>query len=192
MMYPRFITSLAGFPKPNSRTVSRKQFSGTSTTRTGGRRSSGIAILLMVYHHLFVIPERLGNNYVSVINLTGYDFQSILANFSKICVGIFLFLSGIGLYYTLIKYDTLKQMYKKVGIHCLKFMMNFWIIALLLLPIGIVQGFWSFSIKTIIEILFASYDSVMEWWFVRMYIVILVLAPLFIRLFQNGFSAKKE
>lgn len=147
--------------------------------------AKGIAILLMVYHHLFVVPDRLGKNYISVINLVGYDFQSILANFSKICVGIFLFLSGIGLYYSLIKLDSLKQMYKKVGFHGLKFMTNYWVIALLLFPIGLTQGFFKLSVKDITYVLFASYDSVMEWWFVRMYIVILILAPLFIRLFQK-------
>ena len=139
----------------------------------------------MVYHHLFVVPERLGNNYVTIINLAGYDFQSILANFSKICVGIFLFLSGIGLYYSLIKLESLKQMYKKVGFHGLKFMVNYWVIALILFPIGLSQGFFKLSVKDIAYVFFASYDSVAEWWFVRMYIVILILAPLFIRLFQN-------
>ena len=162
-----------------------------SFTRKHTQIAKGIAILLMVYHHLFVIPERLGNNYTSIINLAGYDFQSILANFSKICVGIFLFLSGIGFYYTLIKLDSLKQMYKKVGFHGLKFMTNYWIIVLLLFPIGLSQGFFKLSVKDITYVFFASYDSVSEWWFVRMYIVILILAPLFIRLFQR-ISVKKR
>lgn len=154
-------------------------------TKSHTQIAKGIAIILMVYHHLFVLPERLGNNYISVINLLGYDFQSIIANFSKICVGIFLFLSGIGMYYTLIHYDSLKKMYVKVGIHGLKFMLNFWIIALFLLPIGIIRGFFQFTVIEVTYVIFAAHDYVMEWWFVRMYIVILIITPMLIRLFQR-------
>ena len=36
--------------------------------------AKGIAILLMVYHHLFVIPERIGGNYVSLLRFGGFGF----------------------------------------------------------------------------------------------------------------------
>ena len=94
-------------------------------TKEHTKIAKGIAILFMVYHHLFVIPERLNNNYISVINLLGYNFQSILANFAKICVCIFVFCSGIGLYYSLIELNSLRDMYKKVLVHGLKLMMNY-------------------------------------------------------------------
>ena len=139
--------------------------------------AKGIAILLMVYHHLFVIPERLNYNYLSVVNLLGLDIQAVLANFSKICVCIFVFLSGIGLFYSLSKENSLFSMYKKVGIKALSFLFNFWIIAIILFPIGLVTEFFTFDISCIIRVVFADNSSVMEWWFVRQYIVLLIIAP---------------
>lgn len=154
-------------------------------TKEHTKIAKGIAILLMVYHHLFVIPERLNNNYVSVINLLGFNFQSILANFAKICVCIFCFCSGIGMYYSLIKSNTLRDMYKKSLIHGLKFMMNFWVILLLIIPIGCGLNYLSLSPKVMLQLFTASYGGVAEWWFVKQYIALLILAPLVVRLFQN-------
>ena len=35
--------------------------------------AKGIAILLMVYHHLYVIPERLNYDYYALPNIFGYE-----------------------------------------------------------------------------------------------------------------------
>ena len=145
----------------------------------------------MVYHHLFVIPERLGNNYVSVINFLGFDFQAYLANFSKICVCIFVFCSGIGLFYSLKSIDSLKDMYKKVILHGLKFMMNFWIVLLFIFPIGLYLHYFSLKPITILQLMTASYGSIMEWWFVKLYIALLLIAPVIVRFFQNVSVVKK-
>lgn len=147
--------------------------------------AKGIAILLMVYHHLFVIPERLNCAYFALPNVFGYDVQSVIANFSKICVCIFVFLSGIGLYYSLYREKSMFAMYKKVGLKALSFMMNFWVIALLVYPIGLMMGFFTLDFDCIIKVVFADYPSVMEWWFVRQYIVLLILAPIFVGVFSN-------
>lgn len=147
--------------------------------------AKGIAILLMVYHHLFVIPERLNCAYFALPNVFGYDVQSVIANFSKICVCIFVFLSGIGLFYSLSREKSIFAMYKKVGLKALSFMMNFWVIALLVYPIGLMMGFFTLDFDCIIKVVFADYPSVMEWWFVRQYIVLLILAPIFVGVFTN-------
>lgn len=155
-------------------------------TKEHTKIAKGIAILFMVYHHLFVIPERLNNNYISVINLLGYNFQSILANFAKICVCIFVFCSGIGLYYSLIELNSLRDMYKKVLVHGLKLMMNYWIILLFVIPIGCGLNFFSINyLEGIFQLFTASYGSVAEWWFIKQYIALLILAPIVVRLFHN-------
>lgn len=153
----------------------------------------GIAILLMVYHHLFVIPDRLQNNYISVINLTGFDFQSYIANFCKICVCIYVFCSGIGQYYSLIKLNSLKEMYKKTFIHALKFMINFWVILLFVYPIGHKLNNPSFALnfKSIIKACIAS-GGAMEWWFVKFYLPLLLVSPLIIQCFKNVEKIKKS
>jgi hypothetical protein len=160
-------------------------------TRIHTQIAKGIAILLMVYHHLFVFPENLEYNYISVINMAGFDLQSILVNFGKICVGIFLFCSGIGLYYSLINIKSLKDMYKKVIVHGLKFMMNFWIFLLFMIPIGLYIHHFEFNARTIIQMITASYSEMQEWWFIRLYITLLFVAPPMIRLYQDIDVVKK-
>ena len=145
----------------------------------------------MVYHHLFVLPERMGNNYISVINLFGYDLQSILANFSKICVCIFVFFFFFGLYYSLINIQSLRQMYKKVLIHGLKFLTNFWIILIFLFPIGLYLHYFSFNTESVVYLALASYRGIMEWWFVKLYLLLLLVSPIIVRLFQNIDVVKK-
>lgn len=61
----------------------------------------GVAIILMVANHLFPIPEWIfpENQYIS-ISIGSKSIAAYFGGFSKICVGIFAFLTGIGLYYT--------------------------------------------------------------------------------------------
>ncbi len=153
--------------------------------------AKGTAILLMVYHHLFVFPDRLGYNYTSVINLCGFNLQSILANFAKICVGIFLFCSGIGLYYSLKNLSSLKEMYKKVLVHALKFMTNFWIILIFVIVIGLNLNYFELNGSTVFQMITASRSIIAEWWFVRLYLLLLLTAPPIIRLYQDVDAVKK-
>lgn len=156
-----------------------------SFTKQNTQIAKGIAILLMVYHHLFVIPERLNFSYFAIPNVFGFEIQSVIANFCKICVCIFAFLSGIGLYYSLSKEKSIFDMYKKVGLKALGFMVNFWVIAIIVYPLGLLFGFFTFDVDCLLKVILADYSAVMEWWFVRQYIVLLVLAPIFVNLFQN-------
>lgn len=147
--------------------------------------AKGIAILLMVYHHLFVLPERLGSQYFSVINFFGYDLQSLFANFGKICVCIFVFLSGIGIYHSLSKETCILAMYKKVGKHALKFLINYWVILLFVYPYGIYIGFFEPTVKCFLNAIIGVSNSVMEWWFIPQYMVLLFIAPTIIWLFKK-------
>ncbi len=154
--------------------------------------AKGIAALLMMYHHLFVIPERLNNNYISVLNINGFNFEHLLAVFAKICVGIFLFLSGIGLFYSFKSENSILKMHGKALKKLLSFMLNYWVIALVVFTIGVIRKFFNFDIKTVIGVITGKYSPVMEWWFVCQYVVLLLLAPLFIGLFQKNSLFKKS
>lgn len=54
----------------------------------------GIAILMMIYHHLFGITEEFPN-YISLFRNS--DVEIHLATLGKLCVSFFVFLSGYGL-----------------------------------------------------------------------------------------------
>lgn len=171
--------------------VADKPMETKGFTKVHTQIAKGIAILLMVYHHLFVLPERLDNNFISVINMTGFDLQSYIANFAKICVNIFVFCSGIGLYYSLIKMESLKAMYKKVIVQGIKFLVNYWVILLFVFPIGLGLGFFEFNMNTILRIGVATYKGIGEWWFVKLYICLILVAPLLVILFQKIDIRKK-
>lgn len=91
-----------------------------SFTKEHTQIAKGIAILFMVYHHLFVIPERLNNEYINLLDINGVNFQSIIANFCKICVCIYIFLSGYGFFLSLKNTNSILQMYKKSRGSCTK------------------------------------------------------------------------
>ena len=56
----------------------------------------GVAIICMFMHHLFAFPDRIkaGSSYISLFSMSGIGFEILLGAFGKICVAMFLFLSG--------------------------------------------------------------------------------------------------
>ena len=68
-------------------------------TREDTKFIKGIAIILMFYHHLFCFPDRIGGvSYFSLFSLQGHTAANIIGSFGKICVALFVFLSGYGTY----------------------------------------------------------------------------------------------
>ena len=102
----------------------------------------GIAILLMVFHHCFCIPSRLGENYISVLG--DYALEARIAWIGKLCVAIFTFVSG---YAFSIKSEENQQItvmdrlltdYRISASQLIKFYSKFWLVFLVFVPIGIV------------------------------------------------------
>lgn len=145
----------------------------------------GIAILLMVYHHLFCIPERLHTDYISFWKIIGIpEFERYLAWFCKICVGIYAFISGYGFCrsFSTLKYESLRNyLYKSFSIvlkHLFKFMKKFWIVFLIFMPMGFVANIYDFNIKKVLFCFLGiriGYNG--EWWYVTQYIYMLFLLP---------------
>lgn len=141
----------------------------------------GIAIILMLMHHLFAYPERLNYKYIGLLNIEQY-----IGEFGKICVAMFLFLSGFGVYYSLCKTDIIKENFYK----CIRKMkliyINYWIVFLLFIPIGFlifnVKFNWS---ELILNFLGVKSTYNYEWWFFRIYIILLISSPIFINKISN-------
>ena len=57
----------------------------------------GIAIMMMLYHHLFSTPDALGISYTSLLSFIGEEAELRLAWFFKICVGMYAFITGYGM-----------------------------------------------------------------------------------------------
>lgn len=139
-----------------------------------------IAVSLMVILHTFGFPDRISNQtYISLWSLNGSPIEMMVANFGSICVGMFLFLSGYGLYQT---YNT-NVNYKGILNRILKLYKNYWCVFLIFIPLGFFMRIYKFNLITIILNFFAlssSYNA--EWWFLRLYIMLILLYPLLLKI----------
>lgn len=61
-------------------------------SKEDSKRLYGIAIVLMVFHHLFCCPDKLHFDYVTIF--LDKEYLTRIAYFGKICVGIYTFVSG--------------------------------------------------------------------------------------------------
>lgn len=142
--------------------------------------AKGIAIILMLVHHLFAFPDRIRFPYIGFFHIEQY-----IAEFGKLCVAIFLFLSGVGLYYSL-RGNKVENILKSVD-KVKNMYINYWIVFLLFVPIG----FWIFDVKfNLTELVTnflgiqSTYDA--EWWFFRTYIALLITYPFISVKFSNN------
>lgn len=89
----------------------------------------GIAVMIMVFHHLFLDSDWVaeGNSFFS-IPIGDYSVEYFLAAFGKICISIYAFLSGYGLYAS---YQHKKQNAGTVVKRVFSILINWWLIVLL-------------------------------------------------------------
>ena len=102
----------------------------------------GVAVLMMIYHHLFCLPNRLDYNYTPILYINGINIEQILAWFCKICVAMYAFITGYGLIKISNKYKKnnpigrIVNCYKIIIKQAVKFFSKFWLVCLFFLPIG--------------------------------------------------------
>ena len=147
----------------------------------------GIAIILMVCNHLYPIPEWIfpSNQYIS-LQVGAKTLASYWGGFSKICVAIFAFLSGIGMYYTYKKKKSIGGY--KYNLNKLRgFLTTYWLILILFyLPIMSISGVLQFKISDFILNLFAIRTSYIRIaWYVRYYIILVVSFPIYMFALKN-------
>lgn len=151
-------------------------------------RLKGIALLLLLWHHLFYT----GNSAYTECYVAGVAVIQTTGLMAKVCVALFVFLSGYGLTiqaqkFKLRYFDFMKKRLKKL-------MINYWVIWVLFVPIGFAFFGISFQevygdhawLKLIINILglqelfgFAGINP--TWWFYSLIIVLYALFPLLFR-----------
>lgn len=142
----------------------------TVLTKDMSSMLKGIAILMMLAHHLWGFPDRMqGNSIPSICVQIGEAF--------KMCVTIFLFLSGNGLYITYKKRGCLEttrrvwNTYKK-----------FWRIFFVFIPVGLLFFRMSFHWGEFFGNMFClTYSYNHEWWFLGTYIELLIVLSFFLR-----------
>lgn len=140
----------------------------------------GVALLMLLWHHLFYMR---GGQYCSLVLLT--------SDFAKVCVAIFILLSGYGLAISVQdKPIGLMSFYKK---RLPALYINYWLIALIFIPIGIIFGYrpleYVFQTSPYLKLLLQMtgfhmfMDSVgfgynPTWWFMSLILALYLLFPL--------------
>lgn len=149
----------------------------------------GIAIVLMLMHHLWTFPDRIAGGGLKYL-FTIFDQSSIvyLGSFGKICVSLFFFIGGYGTYlgYVGKEYDLVGKL-KKLYI-------SYWKVFVIFIPIAFLlcsnqpaycenSAIWSrFSSFLWQECwgnfvgMNTSYNG--EWWFLSSYVFALISFPL--------------
>ena len=165
-------------------------------SREDTKLMKGVAILLMLMHHLWAFPERIaGGELWHVLNICGESSLTYFGSFGKICVSFFFFLGGYGVYLTTCskKYDLIAKI---KGLY-----LAYWKVFVLFIPLAfllcanqptycdeaeICTRYAEFSNQECFNNFLGfstSYNS--EWWFLHSYLCVLILYPLIDRIVRR-------
>ena len=135
----------------------------------------GVAIILMVFHHLFAFPDRITNNYIALFDFRFLHIETLIAYFGKICIAMYAFVSGYGLTK---KAMTVEKTYLMVFQQLKKFYIHYWGVFFVFVPYGIIKRVFGIHLQELIENflgLSCSYNA--EWWYVKQYVIMLLVFP---------------
>ena len=148
------------------------------------------AIGMMICHHLFTFPDRIpeGKMYHSLASVGGQPVEGVVAQFSRLCVAMFLFLSGYGIYIQLRKkkYLTAYIADKIKGL-----LMTLWKVMWVFVPLSMALGVKKVNISAVWDIEYSPLNFVLnmigfpkgihpfngEWWFITAYLFLLIGVP---------------
>lgn len=162
--------------------------------------AKGVALLMLFWHHLFYKRVDYIHRFTTMRMYKGIPVESTISAYCKVCVAVFLLLSGYGLYMSWKSYEkkveasggkfSVKHQLRFVKNHLLRLMLNFWIIYILFVPISIFVGeqpFWEIYKHSIryalldflgLANLFKTPTMNGTWWFMSVIILFYLLFPL--------------
>lgn len=172
----------------------------TFLTRKESKIMKGIAVLLMMIHHLWGFPNRIaGGSLNYIITLFGKPLILSVGSFGKICVSFFFFLGGYGVYHSFCG-KRFKPISKLKGLY-----IAYWKVFVIFVPIGyllcsnqpaycenvsIYSRFAKFSWNNCIANFLGLSSSINgEWWFLLSYVIALFTFPI-VRSIAERFSLK--
>lgn len=147
-------------------------------TRKDTKILKGIAICLMLYHHLFAFPERvMAGDFISLYYFGDTNLSVCLGAFGRICVPMFTFLSGYGCYMAAMRSDDIPGLVRRRLWGLYK---TFWMVFFVCLP-GLLYTHRSLRSTILYELVYhflglhTTFND--EWWFVLPFALLLVLFP---------------
>ena len=157
-------------------------------TKEESKKIKGAAILFMLFHHLFGFESWYinGNSYISLLKLgEGIAIEKYLAVFFRICIAMYLFTTGY-FFYIQLNGKSINQIIEKIFLHLKSFMVEYWKIFLIFIPIHIFLVKPDINFRMLFEMFFGyttGYNP--TWWFVRAYICVLLSFPFWLYIFQK-------
>lgn len=148
----------------------------------------GVAIWMMLYHHLYSEAAE----YESLFPFLQADAVRRIAWFCKICVGIFAFVSGYGMYYGIERqprerfFGRMKAEYRYVLPRILKLYGKLWLVLVIFMAcfFGILKRpFYAEQVWGNLTALDPTYNR--AWWYVEQYAKMLLLLPVLDLLFTR-------
>ena len=162
--------------------------------------AKGVAVLLLLWHHLFYNDPKNYGKFISILKIDNVPIECVIAGSCKVCVAIFLLLSGYGLYRSYQNFcnETIgnnriavKKDFKFVWNHWIKMMSGYWFIYIIFVPMGMFFGrsfLTYYGLNPIyylteflgLTYLFFEYNAIFNatWWFMSVIIVLYIIFPL--------------
>ena len=166
--------------------------------------AKGAALILLLWHHLFYQSPRYYSRFISAAVIDGVPIESLISNFCKVCVAVFLLLSGYGLTKSFAKYSACNSVNNKlpfkktasyIGKRYIKLYSDFWAVFLIFVPMGaffgrffldIYNGHLSIMLLDFFGLthLFFGYELTMNatWWFMSVIVIMYLFFPLLYKL----------
>lgn len=148
----------------------------------------GVAIVLMLIHHLFAYSERYPANIEIYFLIDSIRYEQLVGEIGKYCVPIFLFISGYG-------FSKSSQKNTEIGYYLNKILyifIGYWLVFIIFVPLSYYFSEWKFVnleprflVSNFLGIS-SSYNG--EWWFFLPYILLILLTPLFHKLASSPIS----
>lgn len=147
----------------------------------------GIAILFMIYHHLFVWG---GGSHFSILDTVfGEMTEQRLAWLFRLCIPLYAFISGYGIcsiiskrsYSERCSADSITQNYKLALKQIIKLLKKYWLVFIIFIPMGaILLNKPTIGPKTFpLAIIGLGNLYNAEWWYIKQYMMMILLFPLF-------------
>lgn len=152
-------------------------------TKSESLQLKGAAILIMVFLHLFLNPSNVALCHNFIFLGGGKPIVSQLVKFTGICVGLYLFLSGYGLYITYQRNPNIQPCKRIVKLY-----LNFWIVFAIFISLGAwlypnrYPGSWTAFLNNVTG-WHTTYNG--EWWFLFPYVLLVLSAKWIFRVINR-------
>lgn len=154
----------------------------------------GFALILLLVHHLFYIDRGLYDS----VYIADHNVVQIIGQWSKVCVAIFVFLSGYGLMYKTQQSGGIGALKRFYWHRFTKLFLNYWFIWLIFVPIGVFVFDRTFQdaygnylpIKLFLDFfglinVFGKLGYNATWWFYSCIIFLYALFPLLYKYYNK-------